>query len=424
MTANGDMPPCQPGNGDTPDRVNGDDLDAVDETVAKITDAEVAKNLQRVLNQYALIAGTPEQMRWPEINLRGMCEASTELQTAMTADKVKEMQWRARFLEKQARAAIAAAHDEARKIVSDARDEALEQAAMMIRDAREKAARIISVAKAEAEQIICGADTAAEQIKAERDRREMYMPAPDSCAAHIAGFSRSGSPAAGPPAEDRPASRAPAVFLGLLPAPEDGLDEQRGRNQPGDTVGENVLASLGLTGSLPMMLAIGSCALMPTPSAADLPRQTEDGTWPLGKPSLDPGGRLYPARPRAELAWESEAPNTHRVNRDGMNSYALAVIRRVLARVVNSGIPITSWNLMVGGNANEVTRKARADFLLDEEPLWYVVMSPGHTDVDGEEGQRGITADGHSASADGRPRMPTPRPGCHDADSQAACWDL
>src|SRR5690242_4290817 len=67
MTTNDDMSPRHPSDCDTPDRVIGDDLDAVDETVAQITDAEVEEQLRRVLDQSGHAGPIPEQA-WQELH--------------------------------------------------------------------------------------------------------------------------------------------------------------------------------------------------------------------------------------------------------------------------------------------------------------------------------------------------------------------
>src|SRR5260370_18716799 len=168
MPTNGDMFPCTPGDRDTPDRVIRDELDAVDDTVAKITGAEVEEQLRRVLDQSGHAGPIPEQV-WQDFNadplsVLGAYGESTDASRVAAASQtaveiVSAARWRARLLEEQTRAAqesAAAARQEAEQIVADARpvtDAALEQAATMLRASREKAARIANDAHTDAEQI-------------------------------------------------------------------------------------------------------------------------------------------------------------------------------------------------------------------------------------------------------------------------------
>src|SRR5260370_20922818 len=114
MPTNGDMFPCTPGDRDTPDRVIRDELDAVDETVAKITDAEVEEQLRRVLDQSGHAGPIPEQVwqdfRVGQFSVPAACGASTDAslipaakQTA--AEIVGAARRRARLLDQQAKVA-------------------------------------------------------------------------------------------------------------------------------------------------------------------------------------------------------------------------------------------------------------------------------------------------------------------------------
>ena len=51
MTTTGDMPPRQPEDDEPVDQLFGEVFTLVDETVARITDAEVDEHLRRALNQ-------------------------------------------------------------------------------------------------------------------------------------------------------------------------------------------------------------------------------------------------------------------------------------------------------------------------------------------------------------------------------------
>jgi RNA polymerase sigma-70 factor (sigma-E family) len=168
MTTNDDMTPRQPDEGQPPEQLLGDALDLVDETVARITDAEVSEHLRTVLSQ----SGYASQLAafWQP---RGMDVSLTDLPNSMsaavapeygTATDIIATAWANARLSserlRQAQEALEVATREAEEIVAAAREEAdgaLKQAAKMVRDARSQAERIISDARREADQIVTAA---------------------------------------------------------------------------------------------------------------------------------------------------------------------------------------------------------------------------------------------------------------------------
>jgi nucleotide-binding universal stress UspA family protein len=155
-----DMSPHQPDDREPSEHAIGDELDFVDKTVAKITDAEVEEQLRRVLDQSGRGRSVPEHL-W-----RDRCQAPIFMVDICPSIGAAESgSWAADILAAKlshgqvrgARQSIAAARQNAEQIVADARaeaDAALEQAAKMVRDAREKAEQIISDAHSEADEII------------------------------------------------------------------------------------------------------------------------------------------------------------------------------------------------------------------------------------------------------------------------------
>ncbi len=177
MTTNDDMTPRQPDEGEPREELRGDELDLVDETVARITDAEVNEHLRKVLHQPryggppAISCGQfvgPRQKnsaeRGPDlVGLSGSPEAVIAAARLAAADIIADAQLKAKTASdelQRTQEAVAGARQQAEQMVADARtetDEALERVVKMIRDAKEQAARIIGDARKEAEQIITAA---------------------------------------------------------------------------------------------------------------------------------------------------------------------------------------------------------------------------------------------------------------------------
>jgi vacuolar-type H+-ATPase subunit E/Vma4 len=146
-----------------------DELDFIDEAVARITDADIDAQLRKVLSQSGS-STPPSGLRDYDItaSARSLCDPAlvfNEL-TALVSQARKAEAAAVRQLT-EAREAVVAARQEAAQIVADAREEtdiALTQAAQMLRTAKEAAAQILSNARAEATQILGNAQAGAEQI--------------------------------------------------------------------------------------------------------------------------------------------------------------------------------------------------------------------------------------------------------------------
>ncbi len=162
MTTNDDIPPRQPDEDQPLEQLFGDMFDLVDETVARITDAEVNEHLRKALGQ----SGYAGQLTglWQPGSMDDPCvladlTGSIVLGRGTVADIMAAAQANAKLSSErlqQAQEALEVARDEATEIIAAARDEAdeaLKQAAKMVSDAREQAGRIISDARREARQI-------------------------------------------------------------------------------------------------------------------------------------------------------------------------------------------------------------------------------------------------------------------------------
>lgn len=146
-----------------------DELDAIDQAVARITDADIDARLRKVLGQPA--PGVP----LPGLNdfdltasVTGLCDPARIFgELADLAARAGAAEAAAVQQLRQAREAVEAARRDAAQIVAEAREEtdtALTQAAQMLRDARAAAAQMLRDARAEADEIMGEARTAARQM--------------------------------------------------------------------------------------------------------------------------------------------------------------------------------------------------------------------------------------------------------------------
>jgi hypothetical protein len=162
MTTNDDMTPRQPDEDEPIEKLFSDTLDHVDETVARITDAEVNEHLRKVLSQSGYTGQLTDP--WPQDRIeldysmaagiaaehRAIADlaATARVNTELSSERLQQAQETLEVARQQAEQIVSAARDEA--------DEALQQAAKMVRDARQKSEQIISDAHCEAEQVRFG----------------------------------------------------------------------------------------------------------------------------------------------------------------------------------------------------------------------------------------------------------------------------
>ena len=239
MTTNDDMTPRQPDEGEPLEDLLGDEIDRVDQAVARITDAEVNERLRKALSRAAFAGQSPAQ--WPRpIESSVMAELICQTGPAMApehaavADLLATARANARLSGQRLRRAdevLGAAHQQAEEIVTAAReeaaealDEALKEAAKIVRAARERAERIIGDARHEAGLVItaarnpqpdrpqpCRMVIAFDGFDAKRDYSGRGIPAEDTVAA-ATGLVASGAPPHGEEQDHWPHLRV--LFVG------------------------------------------------------------------------------------------------------------------------------------------------------------------------------------------------------------------
>jgi RNA polymerase sigma-70 factor (sigma-E family) len=162
MTTHDDMTPRQPDENEQLEELFGDALDLVDETVARITDAEVNEYLRKALGQAGYTGRLTGLWQPGSTDVPDVLADLTDpivLGPGTVADMVAAAKANAKLSSErlqQAQEALEVARDEAKEIVAAAHEEAdevLKLAAKMVREAREQAERIISDARREARQI-------------------------------------------------------------------------------------------------------------------------------------------------------------------------------------------------------------------------------------------------------------------------------
>lgn len=146
-----------------------DELDYIDQAVARITDADIDAHLRKVLSQSG---PGPKPPGLQDYNItaaiRGLCDPALAFgELANLASAAAAVEAAAAQQLRRAREAVEAARQEAAQIVAGAREEtdtALTQAAQMLRTAREAAAQMLCDARDEAARILDNARAEAEQI--------------------------------------------------------------------------------------------------------------------------------------------------------------------------------------------------------------------------------------------------------------------
>jgi hypothetical protein len=174
MTTNDDMTPRQPDEGEPLEDLLGDEIDRVDQAVARITDAEVNERLRKALSQAGYVGQFPAQrprLIEPSVMVDLICQTGPAMapEHAAVADLLAtarasaKLSWERAELSsqrlQQAEETLDTARQQAEQIVADAHeeadetlDEALKEAAKIVRAAREQAERIINDAYRKAAQ--------------------------------------------------------------------------------------------------------------------------------------------------------------------------------------------------------------------------------------------------------------------------------
>jgi vacuolar-type H+-ATPase subunit H len=174
MTTNDDMTPRQPDEGEPLEDLLGDEIDRVDQAVARITDAEVNERLRKALGQAGYTGQFPAQrprLIEPSVMVDLICQTGPAMapEHAAAADLLAtaranaKLSWERAELSsqrlQQAEETLDTARQQAEQIVADAHeeadetlDEALKEAAKIVHAAREQAERIINDAHRKAAQ--------------------------------------------------------------------------------------------------------------------------------------------------------------------------------------------------------------------------------------------------------------------------------
>lgn len=168
----------RPSEDEEPVSPPGDELDFIDQTVERITDAEIEARLRSALRQ-----DRPDGPPWrvPGSPLEHVPGVMADLLADISAQAA--MAEAACVQVRRARAAVQAARREAEQIAAEAQDEAdrsLIQAAQMIRVAREKAAQMISDAREEAAQIVADSLAQAGDILGSARQAARKPPGPEA----------------------------------------------------------------------------------------------------------------------------------------------------------------------------------------------------------------------------------------------------
>jgi F0F1-type ATP synthase membrane subunit b/b' len=189
MTTNDDLPPRRPDETGPAAGKISDEIDLIDESVARITDAQVNEHLRRVLRRSGYIgqpAGhwAPDRIGAPLVSMGFSMGTVITPEQGVIADLVANARTNARLAGErlqQAEKALEDARRKAEEIVAASREEAdrridyaLKQAAEMLRAAREQSGQIITGAHREAENII-----AAAQDSRESQMQSRWLPTAD-----------------------------------------------------------------------------------------------------------------------------------------------------------------------------------------------------------------------------------------------------
>jgi hypothetical protein len=179
MTAN-DNTPRQPDEDEPIEELLGDVLDLVDETVARITDAEVDEHLRTALSQTDntdqannLWLRCLDELDISNLNRQIGAPAKSPGRDAIanlmaTLRGNTKLSWDLVLLsQRMQEEALDAARKQAEQIVAAARDEGLNEAAKMVREAREQADQIIGEARKQADQVVSEARSTAYHIISE-----------------------------------------------------------------------------------------------------------------------------------------------------------------------------------------------------------------------------------------------------------------